>query len=103
MTGRVVRILPAPAGPFQIRTETLAEASRVVSGKARTTPEPTPDDLPACSRRHPCRTRSPSRRRGEPVTSSVLNGAHRPYRLPMSIRVQDVSEQLTWHWDAQLR
>ena len=28
---------------------------------------------------------------------------HRRYSLPMSIRVQDVSEQLTWHWDAQLR
>lgn len=27
----------------------------------------------------------------------------RRYSLPMPIRVQDVSEQLTWHWDAQLR
>ena len=29
--------------------------------------------------------------------------AMRRYSLPMSIRVQDISEQLTWHWDAQLR
>src|SRR4051794_35258978 len=32
-----------------------------------------------------------------------LPTGNRPYRLPMSILVQDVSEQLTWHWDAQLR
>ena len=37
LTGRVVRILAGPAGPYQVKTETLAEVGRAVSGKAYTT------------------------------------------------------------------
>jgi hypothetical protein len=39
--------------------------------------------------------------RPQPCPTATLD--IRPYSLRMAIRVQDLSEQLTWHWDAQLR